>query len=74
MKWNTAIKQIENAIAENKKIEIDYHVKWNKSNCHIDNFDSIVLYEYNGETCKAVNTWFDQINEGSHIIDDVITG
>ena len=73
MKWNKAIKQIETALALGKEVAIDYHRKWNTCDAHIDRVDGIVLYDWHGEQCKAVSTFFDLIDEGSHIIDDVST-
>lgn len=71
MKWNAAVKQIEELLAEGKTVEIVYHRKWMKNDSHFDKVDSVVEYAYNGQICKAVNTWRDGINESSHIIDEI---
>ena len=72
MKWNKAVKQIEQALAANKDVSIKYHRKWMKQDAHHDNVYSLAEYEYNGQICKAVNTYDDLINEDSHIIDEVV--
>ena len=74
MNWNKAVKQIEQALAAGSAVSVDYHRKWMKNDCHYDKVDNVVEYEYEGQICKAVNTWHDQINESSHIIDAVKVG
>ena len=71
MKWNKAVQQIEAALEEGKIVEIIYHRKWMKNDSHIQQVESISEYEWNGWKLKAVNLFHDQINDGSHIIDEV---
>ena len=71
MKWNKAIEKIEQALAEDHKVIIEYHRKWMKNDYHSDTVDNICEYEWQGQICKAVNTYNDQINESSHIIDAI---
>ncbi|WP_458397845.1 hypothetical protein [Anaerotignum sp.] len=72
MKWSKAIAQIEEALAAGKDVEIRYHRKWMLQDAHCDKVYSVPEYEYNGQICKAVDTYCDGIDEGSHIIDAVI--
>lgn len=72
MNWNKAVKQIEKALTAGSAVSVEYHRKWMKNDSHYDKVDNVVEYEYEGQICKAVNTWHDQINESSHIIDEVI--
>lgn len=71
MKWTSAIKKIEKAMAEGKKVKIEYHRKWMPIT-YYGIVENVVDYEYQGERCKAVNTYHDGIDEYAHIIDDVI--
>lgn len=72
MNWGNAVKKIEQAQAEGAlNILIRYHVKWMKE-WRMDTVDDIITYDWHGQTCKAINTFHDQLNEGSHIIDEVI--
>lgn len=71
MNWNKALTKIEAALAANRTVVIEYHRKWNLADSHVDTVESITEYEYEGRICKAVNTFNDQINESSHIIDGV---
>lgn len=73
MNWNKAVKKIEQALAEGANVAVRYHRKWVKQESHIDDVDCISDYDWNGQICKAVNTFHDQLNEGSHIIDEVLT-
>lgn len=73
MKWEKALKQIETALANNKEVEIKYHRKWAK-NIHdyrIGMVENVVEYDWHGDTCKAIDTYYDQVDEGTHIIDEV---
>ncbi len=72
MKWNKAIYQIGKALKEGKVVEIVYHRKWMKNDSHIEQVEDLVEYSYNGWICYAVNLFNNQIDEGSHIIDEVI--
>lgn len=72
MKWIKAVEQIEQALAAGKAVSVQYHRKWMPQLTPIDKVDSVVEYKYAGEICKAVNTYHNQLNEGSHIIDEVI--
>lgn len=76
MNWNKAIRQIEQALAVDKAVSVEYHRKWMKNDSHCSAVDSVVEYQWEGQICKAVNLYdyaiSDQINEGSHIIDKVI--
>ena len=71
MKWSKAVEIIEKELAQRNTVVIDYHRKWMKQQCGIDTVEKVVEYEYEGKTCKAVNTWHDQLNESSHIIDKI---
>lgn len=73
MKWEKAIAKIEKALAEGANVGIQYHRKWMKNDSHIDDVDKVVTYDWHGTECKAINTFNDSIDEGSHIIDDVLT-
>ena len=76
MNWNKAIKQIEKAMVDGAVVSIIYHRKWMKNDSHCMTVESIVDYQYDGQICKAINLYTggisDQINEGSHIIDEVL--
>jgi hypothetical protein len=72
MKWNKAVKEIEDALAAGKAASIIYHRKWMKPDSHADLVEDISEYDWQGQICKAVNTRYDQLNEDSHIIDEVI--
>ena len=71
MKWAKAIAKIEAALAADRNVVIEYHRKWILQDSHVDTVESITEYEYEGRIYKAVNTFSDQINESSHIIDGV---
>lgn len=71
MKWNKATKAIEQAMSEGKDVAIEYHIKWLTNYSKIDHVRDIVTYEWKGAECKAINTGFDQLNEGTHIIDNI---
>ena len=72
MKWNTAIKKIEQALEEDGVyVNIHYHRKWMKNDAHYGYVKNVVEYEWKGQICKAVNTYSDQLIESTHIIDDV---
>lgn len=77
MNWNKAIKKIEQALAANEAVSVIYHRKWMKNDSHHLDVESVIEYDWKGQICKAVNLYeggiSDQINEGSHIIDEVIT-
>ncbi len=70
MKYTTAIKKIEKALNENKRVDIMYHRKWSSLESFGKVFD-VVEYEYDGETCKAITTANDLIDSYSFIIDSV---
>lgn len=74
MKWNTAVKKIEQALAAEKAVSVHYRRKYDRSACkyRYDHVDSISTYPWYDQICKAVNTYHDQIAEYSHIIDEVI--
>ena len=72
MKWNKAVKQIEQALAADKAVSVHYHRKWMKQDSHFDKVDAVSEYKYEGLTCKAVSTYHDQLLESTHIIDEVI--
>lgn len=71
MKWNTAIKIIEQAAAKGETVCIEYHRKWMTNSTRYGVIDTIPSYEYNGQICKAVNTFSDTLDESSHIIDGI---
>lgn len=71
MKWNKAVEKIEKALANDDYVIITYHRKWMKNDSHTEAVDSISEYEWNGQICKAINTDGNQIDEDSHIIDEV---
>lgn len=72
MKWNKAVNMIQTGLALDLDVSVEYHVKWNKNSSHIDRVDSMVPYEWEGQMRWAINTNFDQLNEGSYIIDDIM--
>lgn len=72
MKWIKAVEQIEQALAAGKAVGVYYHRRWIKNDSHAGIVDSISRYMWNGEICYAVNTYNNQLNESSHIIDEVI--
>lgn len=72
MKWNKAVEQIEQALAAEQAVSVRYHRRWMTKLPQFDKVDSVVEYAYAGKICKAVNTYNDQLNEGSYIIDEVI--
>ena len=71
MNWNTAIKQIEKALAADKAVSVHYHRKWMKNDSHFDTVDKIISYEWKGETVKAVSTYYNVVDPYSYIIDEV---
>lgn len=73
MNWNKAVAKIEQALNEGANVAVQYHRKWMKNDSHIHDVEEVVEYEYKGKVCKALNLWGDQIDEGSHIIDQVLT-
>jgi len=78
MKWNKAVDQIEQALATRKAVSVRYHRKWMKQDEHFDKVEIVSKYEWWNDTkccfqiCKVVNTFHDQLDESSHIIDEVI--
>jgi hypothetical protein len=78
MKWIKAVEQIEQALAAGKAVSVRYHRRWITKFPQFDKVDSVVEYDWWNNTkgcfqiCKAVNTYHKQLNEGSHIIDEVI--
>lgn len=71
MKWNKAIKAIEQAMSEDKRVSVEYHIKWMNKYSKLEAVTEIVSYEWKGAECKAINTGSDQLNEGTHIIDNI---
>ena len=74
MKWQQAIKKIEKAFYGGAySVSVYYRPKYSRnSNDHrYGDVVDIIEYEYNGETCKAINIKGDQLNEGSHTIDEI---
>lgn len=74
MKWNTAINKIEKALAAGSAVSVRYHRKWMLQQAHIDKVESVNEYAWEGQICKAVSTYYDLLDEGSHMIDEVIIG
>jgi len=72
MKWSTAVRKIDRALAQNLAVEIRYHRKWVQNDNHWDRVEGINTYDWYGQTCKAVKTWRDSLDEDSHIIDEII--
>lgn len=73
MKWNKAIQKIEKALADGaKSVMVSYHIKYDRYGWHHDTVENITEYEWNDQICKAVNTYSDQLTEGTHIIDEVV--
>ncbi len=74
MKWDKAMKQIEQALAAGKAVSVHYRRKYDRSACkyRYDHVESISSYPWKNEICKAVNTRTDQLDSYSHIIDEVI--
>lgn len=75
MKWEKAISQIETALANGLEVEIRYHRKWtrNANDFKWGMVTDVSEYKWHGQICKAINTHFDQLNEGTHIVDEVNT-
>ncbi len=71
MKWNKAIKEIENRLAKGEEVTIAYHRKYITAMGYIDKVWDVNPYEWKGTTCKSVNTSRDLLDEGSHIIDAI---
>lgn len=71
MKWNKAVKEIEKAINNGEDVEIRYHIKHDTRQPRFEKVESISEYEYQGSTCKAINTYHDQVLEGLHVIDEI---
>lgn len=71
MNWDKALRQIEQALAEGKDVTVRYHRKWMTNSSRWDKVYDISEYEWDGETCKVVNTYSDQIDKAMHIIDSV---
>lgn len=74
MKWNTALNMIGTAIAQDQTVGIRYHRKWMKNDSSFDQVDSLSEYNWKGFIKYAVNTFYDQLLDSTHIIDDVIIG
>lgn len=72
MKWNTAIKQIEQAMAEGKKVGVEYHRKWARNGRQFDAVYSVGEYVFNGEVCEGVTTYYDILDEDNYIIDGIV--
>ena len=71
MVWNKAIKQIEDGLNTGANVGVRYHVKRDRHFSYVNDVESIVDYEYKGKKCKAINLYNNQLNEGTHIIDEV---
>ena len=71
MKWNAAVKQIEEALEEGKTVEIMYHRKYHTKISLFDVVESISEYTWHGLPEYGINTYRDQINDSWHIIDEV---
>lgn len=72
MKWNTAIKQIEQAMAEGRQVGIEYHRKWERNSRQFDVVYSVSEYDWNDDVCKGVTTYYDILDEDNYIIDGVV--
>lgn len=72
MKWEKAVNKIEEALADGKRVEINYHVKYNPKQSHFDVVESVHEYDYyDGEKYKTVITYDDGLDEVIHIIDSI---
>ena len=72
MKWNKAVEKIEAALAEEKKVEITYHIKYNRKIYYTDTVESVHEYDYyDGKQYKTVITYHDGLDEVRNIIDEV---
>lgn len=72
MKWNTAVKKIEKALAEGHEVQIVYHTKYAKIyQSQFDLVENVLEYDWQGTTCKAINTNMNQLNESSHTIEAI---
>ena len=72
MKWNTAVKKIEKALAEGHKVQVVYHTKYAKIyQSMFDEVEKVLEYQYKDQTCKAINTDKNQLNESSHTIEAI---
>lgn len=73
MKWNKAIEKIEQAQKDGAlSIMVCYHIKWDRYMRKFGDVESIITYDWHGEECKAINLNNDSLNEGTHIIDEVV--
>lgn len=71
MKWAKAIRLIEWALAQGHDVEIRYHRKWMPNDTHYDTVSYLPRYDWNGQECRAITTFHDQIDGSTHIVDDV---
>lgn len=71
MKWDKAIKHIEFGLADGRDVEIRYHRKWMTNDVHYDKVTDVSEYDWQGKTCKVINTLYDQIDGEIHIVDFV---
>lgn len=72
MKWNTAIKQIEKAQAEGHAVQVVYHTKYAKVyQSMFEEVEKVLEYDWKGTTCKAINTYSNQLDESSHTIEAI---
>lgn len=70
MKWATAIKKIEKAMDEGKRVKVEYHYK-RRPYHETDIVYGLAEYEWEGKTAKDIQTYHDGLSEYSHIIDEV---
>ena len=71
--WEKAVALIEDAIAHDDYVAISYHRKWVPQDRHLyQKVECVTPYEWGGGIRKAISTSCDQINEGTHIIDEVL--
>lgn len=72
MKWDKAVKKIEDAISNNALcVSILYHRKHDKNESHWEDVKYVSPYEFEGKTCKAVFTTSNCLDEDAFVIDDV---
>lgn len=74
MKWLDAIKKIDKALNEGANVAVSYRPKYshNSNDLRYGDVVKITEYEYKGELCKAIQTYGNSLDEGSHTIYEVL--
>lgn len=72
MNWNKAINRIEKALSDGANVAVDYHRKHMVNDRHIHDVESVVEYDWKGQSCKAISVTGNLLDEDSTIIDEVL--